>query len=90
MRDLSKRLLDFAINVIRLLRKLPNTQEYKVIKYQLIKSEALMKQFDIDLLDHYNTAINLFHHNMPRLSVDIDLLCTTKKTPSYRRNLKIF
>ena len=40
MRDLSKRLLDFAINVIRLLRKLPNTQEYKVIKYQLIKSSS--------------------------------------------------
>ncbi len=40
MRDLSKRLLDFAINVIKLLRKLPNTQEYKVIKYQLIKSSS--------------------------------------------------
>jgi len=40
MNDLSKRLLKFAINVITLLRKLPNTLEYKVIKYQLIKAST--------------------------------------------------
>ena len=40
MNDLSERLLLFAINVIKLLRKLPNTQEYKIIKYQLIKSST--------------------------------------------------
>jgi len=40
MNDLSNRLLNFAINVIKLLRKLPNTPEYKIIKYQLIKSSS--------------------------------------------------
>ncbi|UBM62449.1 four helix bundle protein [Candidatus Sulfidibacterium hydrothermale] len=36
--DLGKRLLIFSINVILFLRKLPNTEEYKIIKYQLIKA----------------------------------------------------
>ena len=36
--ELSKRLLSFAINVIKYSRKLPNHDEYRVIKYQLIKS----------------------------------------------------
>ncbi len=36
--DLSKRLLNFSIDVILFLRKLPNTEEYKIIKYQLIKA----------------------------------------------------
>ena len=36
--DLSKRLFEFAIRVIGFLRTLPNDAEYKVIKYQLIKS----------------------------------------------------
>ena len=40
MNDLSNRLLIFAINVIKFLRKLLNTSEYKVIKYQLIKSST--------------------------------------------------
>ena len=40
MYDLSERLLKFAINIIKLLRKLPNTPEYKIIKYQLIKSST--------------------------------------------------
>jgi four helix bundle protein len=38
--ELSDRLLKFTINVILLLRKFPNTQEYKIIKYQLIKSSS--------------------------------------------------
>ena len=38
--DLSKRLLNFAIDVIKLLRKLPNTEEYRIIKHQLIKSST--------------------------------------------------
>ena len=40
MNDLSDRLLNFSISSIKLLRKLPNTQEYKVIKFQLIKSSS--------------------------------------------------
>ncbi len=36
--DLSKSLLRFSIDVILFLRKLPNTEEYKIIKYQLIKA----------------------------------------------------
>ncbi len=36
--ELSERLLKFAISVILLLRQFPNTPEYKIIKYQLIKS----------------------------------------------------
>lgn len=36
--ELEKRLFDFAVRTICFLRKLPNTQEYNVIKHQLIKS----------------------------------------------------
>ena len=35
--DLSKRLFDFAVRVIKLLRTLPNNTEYKVIRHQLVK-----------------------------------------------------
>ena len=38
--ELCDRLLLFAINTIRLLRKVANTEEYKIIKYQLIKSST--------------------------------------------------
>ncbi len=38
--ELSNRLLRFTIDVILLLRKFPNTQEYKIIKFQLIKSSS--------------------------------------------------
>ena len=38
--ELSKRLFDFAVRVIRLLRELPDTAEYRVIKHQLIKSSS--------------------------------------------------
>ena len=38
--DLSKRLFDFSVRVIKLSRKLPATSEYNVIKYQLIKSST--------------------------------------------------
>ena len=38
--DLSKRLFDFSVRVIKLLRTLPNTPENNVIKYQLIKSSS--------------------------------------------------
>ena len=38
--DLSERLLNFAVNVIKLIRKLPNTEEYKIIIYQLIKASG--------------------------------------------------
>jgi len=36
--DLSKRLLTFAVRVIKFLRTLPKSTEYNVIRYQLIKS----------------------------------------------------
>jgi len=36
--ELSQRLLNFAIRIIKFLKSLPNTEEYRVIKYQLIKS----------------------------------------------------
>jgi len=36
--DLAERLLRFAIDVILFLQKLPNTEEYRIIKKQLIKS----------------------------------------------------
>lgn len=36
--SLTKRLFNFAINVIRYLRKLPNEPEVKILKYQLVKS----------------------------------------------------
>ena len=38
--ELSDRLLLFAVNVIKLLRKIQNATEYKIIKYQLIKSSS--------------------------------------------------
>jgi len=38
MNDLEKRLFDFAIRTIKYLRTLPNSPEYKVIRYQLTKS----------------------------------------------------
>jgi len=38
--ELAKRLLSFSIRVIKFLRTLPDTSEYKVIKYQLIKSST--------------------------------------------------
>ncbi len=36
--DLSKRLLSFSVRTIKFLRTLPYETEYKVIRYQLIKS----------------------------------------------------
>ena len=36
--DLSKRLFTFSVKTIKLLRTLPYETEYKVIRYQLIKS----------------------------------------------------
>ena len=36
--DLSKRLFTFSVRTIKYLRTLPNEPEYKVIRYQLIKS----------------------------------------------------
>ncbi len=36
--DLSKRLFTFSVKIIRFLRTLPYETEYKVIRYQLIKS----------------------------------------------------
>jgi len=36
--DLSKRLFSFSVRVIKYLRTLPYEAEYKIIKYQLIKS----------------------------------------------------
>ncbi len=36
--ELSRRLFNFAIRVIKYLRTLPNSAEYSIIKYQLIKS----------------------------------------------------
>ncbi len=38
--DLSKRLFRFAVDVIKYLRTLPDTFEFKVIKYQLTKSST--------------------------------------------------
>lgn len=38
--DLGDRLLNFAVSVIKLLRKFPSSEEYKIIKYQLIKSST--------------------------------------------------
>ncbi len=40
MNNLSERLLKFAIDVIVFLRKIPNTEEYLIIKRQLIKSST--------------------------------------------------
>lgn len=36
--NLQKRLFDFSVNIILLIRKLPNSKEFSVISYQLIKS----------------------------------------------------
>ena len=38
--DLSKRLFDFAVSVIKFLRELPKSIEYKVIHHQLVKSST--------------------------------------------------
>ncbi len=38
MNDLEMRLFEFAVRSIKFLRKLPNEPEFKVIRYQLIKS----------------------------------------------------
>jgi four helix bundle protein len=38
--DLPKRLFDFAVKIIRLIRKLPKGKEYDVISYQLIKAST--------------------------------------------------
>ena len=38
--DLEERLFKFAVRVIQFIRTLPGTTEYKVIKYQLVKSST--------------------------------------------------
>ena len=38
LNDLQKRLFEFAVNIIMLVRKLPKGKEYDVISYQLIKA----------------------------------------------------
>ncbi|MBE0649552.1 MAG: four helix bundle protein [Bacteroidales bacterium] len=38
MQDLAERLVSFSIEIIKLFRKLPITEEYKIIRYQLIRS----------------------------------------------------
>ena len=38
--DLQKRIFDFVVEIILFLRTLPDTQEYKIIKNQLIKSSS--------------------------------------------------
>lgn len=38
--DLTLRLINFSVDVIKFLRKLPNDAEFKVLKYQLIKSSS--------------------------------------------------
>jgi four helix bundle protein len=38
--DLEERLFSFAVRVIKFIRTLPYTTEYKVIKYQLVKSSS--------------------------------------------------
>jgi len=38
--DLQKRLFEFAVRTIEYVRLLPDTTEYKVIKYQLVKSST--------------------------------------------------
>ncbi|MFV0591799.1 MAG: four helix bundle protein [Draconibacterium sp.] len=38
--DLQKRIFDFVVEVILFLRTLPDTQEFKIIKYQLIKAAS--------------------------------------------------
>jgi len=39
-KDLCERLFDFAVNVIKFLRKIENSSEVSVIKYQLTKSST--------------------------------------------------
>lgn len=38
--DLNDRLFNFAVNVLKFLPKLPDTPEFKVIRYQLAKSAS--------------------------------------------------
>jgi len=38
--DLQKRIFDFVVDVILFLRTLPDSQEFKIIKYQLIKAAS--------------------------------------------------
>lgn len=38
--DLQERLFDFVVRVFKFLRTLPNSQEYSVIRYQLLKSSS--------------------------------------------------
>ena len=40
MNDLSERLITFAVDVIKLLRKFPSTSEYRIIINQLVKSST--------------------------------------------------
>ena len=40
MNDLEERLFNFAVRVIKFIRTFPNSTEYKVIKYQLVKSST--------------------------------------------------
>ncbi len=40
MNNLSKRLFEFGVEAINFSRKLPESPEYKVIRYQLIKSST--------------------------------------------------
>ena len=40
MNDLSDRLFNFSVRVIKYLRTLPDTSEYRVIKHQLTKSST--------------------------------------------------
>jgi len=37
-KDLQERLFKFAVKVLKYLKKLPNSPEFKVIRYQLAKS----------------------------------------------------
>jgi len=39
-KDLQDRLFQFSVNVIKSVRSLPNTREYQVISYQLLKSST--------------------------------------------------
>ncbi|MCK9207881.1 MAG: four helix bundle protein [Salinivirgaceae bacterium] len=39
-KDLKERLFQFATRCIKYIRKMPDTSEYKVIKYQLLKSST--------------------------------------------------
>jgi len=39
-KDLNDRLFNFAVNVLKFLPKLPQTPEFKIIRYQLAKSST--------------------------------------------------